>query len=249
MKRTLTILGALLLSGCATTSDNYGKMSNTDTFEEMNRGVYRFNKTIDSVALRPVAVAYDKITPDVIDQGIGNFFSNLGEPSTIVNGLLQGKFRQAGQDTLRFLTNSTFGMLGFIDIAGEIGWEKNDEDFGQTLAVWGVESGTYIMLPFFGPTTFRNLPSKVVEYHLDPLKDMTNEMARYSLNGLNFINIRQGLLNYDELLDEALDEYTFVKDAYLKNREFKIYDGKPPMKPLEEEFQFEECDPTFDEFC
>ncbi len=241
---------AVSLTSCAMKPENYGQTSEGDPLESFNRNVYAFNKTMDDYVLRPVAVAYDTVTPEVVDDGIDNFFSNLGEINTIANDLLQGKFAQSGSDTLRFLVNSTIGLLGFIDVASAMGLEKHDEDFGQTLAMWGVNSGPYIMLPFFGPTTLRDLPNEVFEYYLDPVNEIDEDKYRYGVKGVGFINMRQGLLEYDDLLKESFDEYIFVRDAYLKNRNFKVYDGKPPVKLDDLDMNsLEECDPEFDELC
>jgi len=250
IKKLVVSCIAVALTSCAVKQENYGQISQDDPFEPYNRSMYSFNKTIDGYVLRPVAVAYDTVTPDVVDKGVDNFFSNIGELNTIANGLLQGKFSQSGTDTIRFLVNSTIGLLGIFDIASEMGLEKHDEDFGQTLAMWGVDSGPYIMLPFLGPTTLRNLPNEGFEHYLNPLNELDNENIEYGLKGLSFVNMRQGLLDYDDLLDESFDEYIFVRDAYLKNRNYKVYDGNPPidLDVLDDE-ALDECDPDFDELC
>ena len=148
----LIAFGSLLLAGCATT----GERNPADPIEPFNRGVYKFNDALDRGVLKPTAKAYQKVTPDWFRTGVGNFFTNLKAPGTIVNQLLQGKFREAGQDTLGFLLNTTFGWAGVIDVASMNALPQHDEDLGQTLGKWGVPPGPYLMLPFLGPATVRD---------------------------------------------------------------------------------------------
>lgn len=235
---------AVLVSGCAATP---GKTTQEDHWEGMNRGVYKFNDALDRAALKPVAKGYKKITPDWMRTGIGNFFSNLGYPSTFINQFLQGKAVLGLRDTARFLVNSTIGLVGFLDVATPMGLEKNDEDFGQTLAVWGVGSGPYLTLPLFGPSTMRDAPSRVVEFFLDPLDlaDIPWE-AEWGKTALHAIHARTDLLPLDATLQRAFDPYAFVRDAWLQRREYVIYDGNPPPEefdePFHEDFEDEDLD-------
>jgi phospholipid-binding lipoprotein MlaA len=223
---------AVLASGCAATP---GKTTQEDRWEGMNRGVYKFNDAVDRAAVKPAAKGYKKITPDWMRTGIGNFFSNLGYPSTFINQFLQGKALLGLRDTTRFLVNSTIGLAGFLDVATPMGLEKNDEDFGQTLAVWGVGSGPYLTLPLFGPSTMRDAPSRVIEFFLDPLDfaDIPWE-AEWGKSALHAVHARADLLPLDATLQRAFDPYAFVRDAWLQRREYAIYDGNPPPEELEE---------------
>jgi phospholipid-binding lipoprotein MlaA len=231
----LMACGALLLGGCATT----GERTESDPVEPFNRGVYRFNDALDRGVLKPTAKAYDKVTPNWFRTGVGNFFTNLKSPGTIVNQLLQGKFGDAGKDTLRFLLNTTFGWGGLIDVASMNGIPQHDEDFGQTLGKWGVRPGPYLMLPFFGPANLRDAPSKIVDNFLEPFYwyDYGNE--RWFALGLNIVDDRARLLPLDATLRQTYDPYGFIRDAYLQRRQYLVYDGDPPEEPLEE---FEDMD-------
>ncbi|AMN47603.1 hypothetical protein ACG33_10935 [Steroidobacter denitrificans] len=225
---------AALVSGCAATP---GKTTQEDRWEGLNRGVYKFNDALDRAALKPAAKGYKKITPGWMRTGVGNFFSNLGYPSTFINQFLQGKAVLGLRDTARFLVNSTIGLAGFLDVATSMGLEKHDEDFGQTLAVWGVGSGPYLTLPLFGPSTMRDAPSRVVEFFLDPLDlaDIPWE-ADWGKKALHAVHARTDLLPLDATLQRAFDPYAFVRDAWLQRREYVIYDGNPPPEDFDEAF-------------
>ena len=231
----LIACGALLLAGCATT----GERTESDPVEPFNRGVYGFNDALDRGALKPTAKAYDKVTPKWFRTGVWNFFTNLKSPGTIINQLLQGKFGDAGKDTLRFLLNTTFGWGGLIDVASMNGMPQHDEDFGQTLGKWGVPPGPYLMLPLFGPANLRDAPSKIVDNFLEPFYwyDYGNE--RWFALGLSIIDDRARLLPLDATLAETYDPYGFIRDAYRQRRQYLVYDGDPPEEPLEE---FEDVD-------
>ncbi|ACV26410.1 MlaA family lipoprotein [Kangiella koreensis] len=233
--RLILVIAVLTLSACATTDSTNPK----DPYEEYNRGVWEFNRAIDKAILKPTAEGYQAITPDPIEKGISNFFSNLGEIETIINDILQAKFGKAGRDTGRFLINSTLGLAGFLDPAAEMGLEKEEEDFGQTLAAWGFDSGPYLMLPFIGPSTARDgigfAVDKVALY--SPYDEMNDTQTEWSLRALDLIQTRAQLLPLEEQLEQALDEYSLVRDAYLQRREFLIYDGRPP---IEDDCEFEE---------
>ena len=227
----------LLLSGCATVN---GPTDPKDPFESYNRSIYIFNDNLDRYILKPVAQGYDAITPSPIQKGIGNFFSNLDDVLVIVNDLLQFKLIQAASDTGRILINSTFGLLGLIDWASDIGLEKHDEDFGQTLGYWGTPVGPYFVLPFIGPSTIRDTTGLAVDStYFDPInKELhesfppprrSNETALWGMKALKTIDIRAKLLKAEKILDEAaLDRYTYIREAYLQQRRHKVYDGNPP---------------------
>jgi phospholipid-binding lipoprotein MlaA len=233
---------AIAASGCAATPGRTSQ--DNDRFESLNRGVYRFNDALDRAALKPAAKAYKKVTPGWIRTGIGNFFANVEYPITIVNQFLQGKPGTGLKDTGRFLLNTTLGLGGLLDVATPIGLEAHDEDFGQTLAVWGVGSGPYVNLPLFGPSTLRDAPSRIFEYFVDPSTyvDVPWEWT-WGLRGLEATHSRAELLPLEATLERAFDPYAFVRDAWLQRREFEIYDGNPPPETLEEEiFDDEELD-------
>ncbi len=244
-----SVFGLLLLSwvvsGCATTTHN------PDPLEKLNRGVYAFNDGLDKTMLKPAAEVYETIVPEPVDSGVSNFFSNLGDIVVVVNDLLQFKFKQAASDSGRFLINSTVGLLGFVDVASELGLPKHNEDFGQTLGYWGVGSGPYLVLPFFGPSSVRDTVGLGGDTLLDPFfyyytgtHAGTHALAPYVVKG---IDQRAKLLGAEKVLQvAALDEYSYVRDAYLSRREYLVYDGTPPEKEEFDEDFFDEDD-LFDE--
>jgi phospholipid-binding lipoprotein MlaA len=222
---------ALSLPGCATT----GTPDRADPFQPVNRGVYRFNDSLDRAALKPVAVAYHEHTPNWFQTGVGNFFENLATPGTAVNELLQGKLAAAGQDTLRFVINTTLGWGGVLDVASGAGLPQHQEDLGQTLGKWGVPAGPYLMVPFLGPSTVRDLPSRVSETFLQPLYWFNFGNARWGSLGLSLVDTRASLLPLDEALEGVYDKYAFMRNGYLQRRQFLVYDGNPPEEPIDEE--------------
>jgi phospholipid-binding lipoprotein MlaA len=227
---------ALALVGCASTAER----TPTDPIEPFNRGVHKFNDSLDRAVLRPTAQAYVKVMPEWFRTGVGNFYTNLKGPGTILNQLLQGKFREAGQDTGRFLLNLTFGLGGVIDVATMNELPQHDEDFGQTLGTWGVPPGPYLVLPFLGPSTVRDGPSKIVDGFLEPLYWYPNDEARWGSLVLSFIDDRARLLPLDATLAETYDPYAFIRDAFLQRRQYLVYDGNPPEEPIEEFDDFED---------
>lgn len=240
---SLLLLGLVSSGGCATTPQY-----EQDPFENFNRGVFAFNEGVDKLLLKPVAETYKAIMPDPVDQGVSNFFSNLNDMIVISNDVLQFKFKQAASDTGRFLVNSTVGLLGVFDIATHFGMPKHDEDFGQTLGYWGVGSGPYLILPFFGPSTVRDTIGLSVDILLDPRVYYASSQGNNTRNffiGTNVIrgiDARADLLDMEKVLQvAALDKYSYLRDAYLARREYLIYDGNPPKKKQQEE-SFDEED-------
>ena len=222
-----------LLSACATLPPDQP----ADPLESVNRAMFSFNRTADRYVLKPVAKGYKAVVPNIAQRGVVNFFSNLGEPITIVNGLLQGKFVQAGSDTGRFLINSTAGFAGLMDVATGAGLEKHDEDFGQTLGYWGVGTGVYLMLPLLGPSNGRDVIGRGVDYFSAPLyyvqqNNGDEDEVFYGLTALNLVKLRTQLLSADPLIDGAIDPYIFVRTAYMQNRLNAVYDGAPPRALL-----------------
>ena len=193
-----------------------------DPFENLNRKTFEFNENLDEKFARPVAEAYSKFPPK-IKIGISNFFNNLEEVDTFVNQLLQGKPKQSINDLTRFVINTTVGLGGFIDVASNIGLERHEEDFGQTLAVWGVGQGPYVMLPVLGPSTLRDTLSRPVSSFLSVTFHMTETDVNIALKGIDAIETREKLLGVESLLSG--DKYSFVKDAYIQSMLYEIKDG------------------------
>lgn len=200
------------------------KKPNVDPFEGFNRAVFAFNDGFDTVLLKPIAQGYHYITPDFVENRFSNFFSNLSELRNILNAILQGKGERAGKYTGRFLFNSTLGLAGFFDVASEMGLEKTGgEDFGQTLAVWGVDSGPYLVLPFFGPSTVRDGVAFPVDYYSNPTKHFEQTSTADKLDAMGIIDTRVSLLEAEKLING--DKYIFIRDAYLQRRQYLINDG------------------------
>lgn len=195
-----------------------------DPWESINRPIFTFNDTLDTYALKPLAQGYQAVTPKFLEDGIHNMFRNLGDVGNLANDILQAKPRAAGVDTARLLMNTTLGVAGFFDVGTKMGLQRNDEDFGQTLGYWGMGSGPYVMLPFLGPSTLRDAPAKYVDSYTEPYRYMNDIPARNTTIGVDIIDTRASLLSADKLIRG--DKYTFIRNAYLQNREFKVKDGK-----------------------
>jgi len=239
LRATIVLFVAMLGAGCAATPGR--TVMGEDRWEGFNRGVYKFNDTVDRATFKPAAKGYKKITPSWIRRGVGNFFANLESPITIVNQFLQGKGVTGLKDTGRFLLNTTLGVGGLFDVATPIGLEAHDEDFGQTLAVWGVGSGPYLHLPLFGPSTLRDAPSRAFDYFLDPLTHAEIHWEEeWGQRALDMVSTRAELLQLDPTLERTFDPYAFIRDAWLQRREFEIFDGNPPPETLDEELMEEE---------
>lgn len=237
------IISILLLSGCATTYD--GDIDNNDPLESFNRASYGFNSAIDKTVLKPVAKGYDAVFPDPIKIAVSNFFANLDEIPTILNDILQGKISDAFSDSGRFIINTTLGLAGFIDVATDLGLEQHDEDFGQTLGVWGIESGPYLVLPLLGPSTVRDTIGSPVDSYVSLKRDIDHIRTKNTLYAMDLIDLRYRLLAIDDQLEDALDEYSFVRDAFMMRREYIVYDGDPP----EDEDLYDECYEDDEEDC
>jgi phospholipid-binding lipoprotein MlaA len=226
----LALLGGLV--GCASTDPR-------DPLEGVNRVVYAFNDGLDRALVKPVAKGYRAITPEPVDQGVTNFFSNLDDVGSAVNNLLQFKLARAASDVGRVAINSTIGILGFIDVASHLKLEKYGEDFGQTLGYWGIGPGPYLVLPFFGPRNVRDTLGLVADSYLDPVnyaahddwpeywKYDIDKDWQYGLKVLKFVDTRADMLGASEVLEvAAIDPYTFVRDAYLQQRASLVADGQ-----------------------
>ncbi len=199
-----------------------------DPLEWLNRPVYRFNEQMDRYVLKPVARGYKNIMPSPVRASVYHFFTNLHMPVTIMNNALQGKVVATGQDIIRFTGNSTIGMGGLFDPATLWGLPQHDEDLGQTLARWKIGSGWYLVLPFLGPSSIRHTIGRVGDGFTNPVVYIDMDDAWIGLAILDVIRLRAGLLGTEKLLEEQIDPYLFVRDAYLERRRSQIYDGNPP---------------------
>lgn len=241
------LIAACLLSGCATVN---GPAEPHDPFESYNRAVYQFNNALDSAVIKPAAKGYAAVVPEPVDRGITNFFSNLDDAIVLVNDLLQLKLTQAVSDATRIVVNTTIGLLGVIDVATPTGLKKHREDFGQTLGYWGVGSGPYLVLPFFGPSSPRDGIGLYVDYsQFDPTFNLVEDTAaRNAMFAVDVIDTRASLLSASRLLEiAALDPYAFTREAYLQRRQYLVYDGNPPLEELEEFDDDEEFEDFEDE--
>lgn len=224
-----TVVACLALSGCATTGNP------KDPLENINRAVFSINEGVDKVALKPAAQAYDFVLPSFVKTGVSNFFGNVGDVFVGVNNMLQGKPLEGLGDWTRVVVNSTVGILGVVDVATEMGLQKHDEDFGQTLGRWGSGPGPYLVLPLVGPRTTRDTVGLAVDSYVDPVANIDYVPTRNSLLALRIISIRAELLPADKVVEEAaLDKYSYVRDAYLQRRRSLIYDGDAPREAQDE---------------
>ncbi len=232
IRLSLVVLLLGVASGCTTLSktDDPSVQRSTDPLEGFNRGVFTFNATADRYVLRPAARAYSSAVPKPARIGVNNFFANLGEPVSIVNNLFQGKVDGALKSTYRFAVNSTIGIFGLIDVAKLQKVERQREDFGQTLAAWGVKPGPFLMVPFWGPTNLRDGFGGIVTNSVYfPINEITdNGGARTGLTLLNVVAGRAQVLNLDKTIESQPDPYLFLKTIYDTNRLNAIYDGDPP---------------------
>lgn len=217
------VTAAVLLSGCATTQNPQ------DPLEGYNRAVFRFNDAVDSTVLKPTATAYKNVAPGFVQTGVNNFFGNLSDAWTAVNNLLQGKPEEGMQDVTRVAMNSTFGIFGLLDIASEAGIQKHYEDFGQTLGVWGIPSGPFLMLPVLGPSTVRDTAALPADIGGDIWKYKRPDNWRNIGAAVRVVDKRATLLDASSLLEEAaLDRYEFIRDGYMQRRQSQVYDGNVP---------------------
>ncbi len=196
-----------------------------DPWEDFNRSMFAFNDAADTYFFKPVAQGYQAITPDPVEHSVSNFFSNLTEVRNIVNDVLQGKLGQAGNDAGRLVVNTTLGVAGLFDVAKNMGFEKSEgEDFGQTLAAWGVPQGPYVVWPILGSSTLRDTGGTPANTALDPIFWEDHIPTRNTVFGVSLIDARAGFLDTEELISG--DKYTFIRDAYLQRRDYLIQDGE-----------------------
>jgi phospholipid-binding lipoprotein MlaA len=241
MRGTLPLLGLLaalaLAGGCASQTPKGD--GDPDPLEPANRAFYGFNEGLDRALVKPIAEAYEKITPAPARTAVTNFFDNLLYLNVIVNSFLQGKFNQGVSDTGRFLVNSTLGLGGLFDVATGMGLPAHNEDFGQTLAKWGVAQGPYVYLPIKGPNSGRDLPDIASSMLLNPLTYISGGVL-VPIQALRIISLRANLLDETRIRDEAaVDPYSFTREAYLQRRAYLIHDGNPPSQGYEDIFDEE----------
>ena len=218
----------LVASGCATTANNP-----RDPYEGFNRAMFAVNEGLD-VVVKPIAQGYDAVAPLPVRVVIGNFFGNIWDVWTAANNLLQGKGEEALSDVGRVLINSTVGIGGAFDVAGEMGLTKHSEDFGQTLGKWGVGTGPYFYWPFIGPRTMRDTFGWMVDVTVDPVWGVSDMALRNSLVATRYVDVRASLLPSDKVVEEAaFDKYNYIRDAYLQHRRSVVFDGELPHEDLE----------------
>lgn len=227
----LFLLSPTLAFGQATAQAD---IADYDRFENVNRKVYAFNQGVDRYLVRPVAVGYERVTSPEVRVVVTNFFGNLRLPLSALHALLQGKPQVAGRNLGRFGVNTSVGLLGLFDPASTFGLRGQQEDLGQTLAVWGVPEGPYLVLPFIGPSSGRDAVGGAVDGFADPVQFYARDQGRYEPVLLDLINLRASFFQTEAYIEEAYDPYTFVRDAYRQRRVHAIYDGDPPPELLEQ---------------
>jgi len=225
-KTALLLTTSLALTGCAANGDP------RDPLEPMNRAIHSFNEEVDRAILIPISKGYKKVTPDVAETGIRNFFSNLDDVTVVANDILQLKPEQTSRDFMRLMFNSTFGMFGLLDVASEMGLKKHNEDFGQTMGRWGAGSGPYLVLPFIGPSNLRDTAGFAIDSrHTDLVRNHADVATRNPVMALRLVARRAELLEAKRAVDAAaLDNYEFTRDFYLERRKGLVFDGKPPLE-------------------
>jgi phospholipid-binding lipoprotein MlaA len=229
--RAAAICGAAsLVSACAMGP------TREDPFEPVNRVSYKVHQVVDGRVIKPIAQAYVDYTPKPVRLAVTNFFGNIDDMFSVVNDMLQGKGDKAGNDLGRVITNTGFGVLGLIDIAGSAGIPKGNEDFGQTFGFWGIPQGPYLFIPVFGPTTVRDGSGWLIRGYASPVSYIEDTATRDILWTLNLVDLRASALQTENLLNQAaLDPYTFIRRSYLQRRQYLVYDGKPPPPKEDEE--------------
>jgi len=227
-----TLLASFALTGCASSlsKQSYDDQISADPFVKTNRAIHSFNDSVDKAILKPAATVYSDYVPLFFQAGINNFLNNLGEPVSFVNNILQLKIDDSLVTFTRFAFNSTLGLGGLIDITGLSGLEEQEEDFGQTLAYWGVKPGPYVVLPFLGPSNLRDavslVPDRLLQSQVnDEITDTNITVPTFVLNALD---TRASLLPLDKVIEQQIDPYSFIKSAYEQNRISAIHDGNPP---------------------
>jgi phospholipid-binding lipoprotein MlaA len=227
-RRIALALVTAALAGCAVSP------SRVDPFEQWNRAMYSVHETVDGALIKPIAQAYVRDAPQLVQTGMSNFFGNIDDFFTGVNDALQGNGNRAGDAFGRVLLNSTFGLGGIFDLASMMGITKDKNDFGLTLGKWGAPDGAYLFVPLFGPTTVRDGTGAIIRIYVSPTGYIDSAALSDSIWGLNYLDTRAQALQAEGVLDTAaLDKYRFLRNAYLRSRRYQLYDGKPPPEPEE----------------
>jgi phospholipid-binding lipoprotein MlaA len=233
---TALALGVLVLAaGCATVPAGTAVVNPVDPWEAWNRKVFAFNDAIDEAVLKPVARTYRDVVPQLVRTGVSNFFGNIGDVWSTANHFLQGKVGSGLEMGMRVLSNTFFGLGGVLDPATELRLPRRSEDFGQTLGVWGLPAGPYIVLPLLGPSSLRDAAGVPLDRYAGTVTLYVDANA-YVASALQLVNVRAELLATTQLLsDISLDRYSFVRDGYLSRRLDQVYDGSPPLEKFEDE--------------
>ena len=224
MRWTVRLAPLFVCAGVAMMPLAANAATEDDPWEGFNRVVFKFNDTLDTYALKPIAQGYQFITPQFLEDGIHNMYRNVGVVRTLANNVLQVKPHAAGVDTARLLMNTIVGVGGFFDVGTKMGLQRNDEDFGQTLGYWGLSSGPYLVLPLLGPSTVRDALGIYPDSYAEPYRYMHDVSARNTVAGMKIIDARANLLSAEKLITG--DKYIFIRNAYLQSREFKVKDGQ-----------------------
>lgn len=235
--RLATVIFSMCVAGCA----NQGTHDARDPLEGFNRKVQKFNDTLDNWFMKPVAKGYKYVTPKIVDQGVSNFFNNVEDIGVVGNDILQFKVKQTGQDIGRVMVNSTVGLGGMVDVASKMSLPKHDEDLDQTLGVWGIPSGPYLVLPVIGPTSPRGVVGRTGDAMSNPIYWINPAAIAWGTGTLKTIDQRADLLSATKIIEEAsVDRYEFIRNAYFQQRNYMIYDGNPPLDPeLENEMELD----------
>jgi phospholipid-binding lipoprotein MlaA len=231
---SLVLLAAAIgAAGCTTIREGRGGPGQRlDPWENWNRKVFNFNEDVDRTVLKPVATTYVDVVPQPVRRSVGNFFGNFADAWSAINNILQGKVQLGLEDATRVGTNTLFGLFGILDVASEMGLDRHNEDFGQTLGHYGVGAGAYVVLPILGPSTVRDTAALPIDRLASPPAFFNGTGTQLSLTGLQILNTRAGLLGATRVIDEiSLDKYTFVRDAFLQRRRSLVFDGDVPDTP------------------
>ncbi|WP_024892093.1 MlaA family lipoprotein [Luteimonas huabeiensis] len=215
-----------------------------DPWEPFNRRMHRFNNVVDRTVARPLATAYMKVVPRPIRLGVSNFFSNLGQPVSALNALLQGRPKQAGQALGRFVVNATLGIGGIFDPASDADIPFRSEDFGQTLGVWGWRNSRYLELPLFGPRTLRDTFGLAGDAPLSPTRQIDDDGARWAVQGLQLVDVRTQLFAVDRMREGAADDYALVRDAWMQRRQYQIFGDREGDETLPDYLLDDDALPT-----
>ena len=236
-RSAVAVLVAVGLCGCAHVPDNAGQ-NPADPWESMNRQTFLLNSAVDEYAIRPVAKGYQAVVPTFVQDRVGAFFTNMTEPRNILNNALQGKGHDTMVSLYRFLVNTTLGLGGLFDVADHWAGQKvRVEDFGQTLRVWGVPTGPYVVLPFLGPSTISDATGTVVGWYTEPVAYVDDDLVQWGSTGLYLLDQRVRVMPATDLLRDAVDPYVMAREGFLANRRNAAFDGNPPVEFVQDEFE------------